>query len=246
MKTNSAFFGDENLKNELLKNLKHHQEIDAFIQGQWLQDEKIEGNGFKGCFYGCTTQTNKNPREKFSEKYGIDLWYCYLTERIFEGLPKGEFESFPYDSINIIPLNFDFNRIKSDYFKAILLKQLDFVTDENVRNVLISTAELFNVPFNEVSKPAAWSAAESAESAARSAWLAARPAESAAMAAAESAAWSAGSAAWLAAESAARSAWSAAESAELAAESAAWSPWSNFYIWQKDTLFNLIKENKQA
>jgi len=180
-------------KNLLLAELKAHEIADEFVRGTWLADD-----GVKGCFYGCTMKTDSEPREKFAKKYDIDLWYCYLTEKIFENLPGDQFKSFPYDSINIIPLNFDFNVVKSEWNKAMLLKQLDWITDEKVRKVLLNTAKLFYIPFNEIDKEAAWSAesaAWSAESAAWSAESAARSAESAA-----------GSAAWSAAESAARSA----------------------------------------
>lgn len=177
-------------KEGLLSELKAHQLADDFVRGQWLQND-----GIKGCFYGCTMKTNSNPRERFSEKYGIDLWYCYLTERIFEGLPEGEFESFPYNSIEVLPLNFDFDQVKSDFNKALLLKQLDWIKDDSVREVLLNTSKLFDVPFSEIDKKAARSAAESAESAAESAARSARSAE------------------------------------------------KNFYVWMRDTLFEIIKNN---
>jgi len=220
-------------KNELLSQLKYHQDLDAFVQGQWLLNEKLENNDFKGCFYGCTMQTNDNPIFKFSEKYDIDLWYCYLTEKIFEGLPDGKYRQFPYRSIEILPLNFDFNIVKSQFHKAILLKQLDWVKDEKVIEVLIKTAKLFEVPFNEISKSAAESVAQSA---ARSAQSAAWSAESAA-----SAAWSAQSA-----RLARLAAWSAAESAAWsAAKSVAQSAVENHYVWMRDLLFELIEEKNE-
>ena len=216
-------------KNELLHQLKYHQDLDGFVQGQWLLNEKLENNDFKGCFYGCTMQTNNNPILKFSEKYDIDLWYCYLTEKIFEGLPDGQYRQFPYRSIEILPLNFDFNIVKSQFHKAILLKQLDWVKDEKVREVLTKTAKLFEVPFNEISKSAAESAAQSA---ARSSWSS----------------WSAWSAARSVAQSAARSSWSAqsaARSAQSAAQSAARSVAENHYVWMRDLLFGLIEEKNK-
>ena len=73
-----TFNNKKRTKTALLKKLKHHQDLDTFIQGTWITDEKVAGNGFKGCFYGCTMQTEDSPIEKFSEKYDIDLWYCYL------------------------------------------------------------------------------------------------------------------------------------------------------------------------
>jgi hypothetical protein len=234
-----SFNNNQELKDELIAKLKHHQELDTFIQGQWLTNEKVDGNGFKGCFYGCTMQTTENPIQKFSEKYNIDLWYCYLTEKIFENLPDGEYQKFPLQSIEILPIGFNITKIKSLWFKTTLLKQLDWINDENIRTILQNTASLFDVDFDKIDINAARSAAESAWSAAEAA------ARSAAESAAESAAWSA---AWSAAESAARSAaWSAAESAaRSAAESAARSAESNHYVFLRDLLFKLIAENSTS
>jgi hypothetical protein len=235
----NSFNNDQTIKDEILKKLLHHQELDAFVQGAWLTDEKVEGDYFKGCFYGCTMQTENNPREAFSEKYNIDLWYCYLTEKIFEGLPKEESKSFPYASIDIVPLGFDFNKIKSEWFKQNLIKQKEFVKDENVLKVLDKCILLFETPFNEISKStaeSAWESAKSVESArlaAESAWSAA---ESARLAA--ESAWSAASSARLAANSA----WSAAWSARSSAKSAELAGAKNHYIWMRDLLFKLISE----
>jgi hypothetical protein len=247
-------------KNELLKELLAHQIADRFIQGQWFDQETQ-----KGCFYGCTMKTEENPREAFSKKYDIDLWYCYLTEKIFEGLPKKEALKFPYNSIKIIPLNFDFNVVKSSFNRKMLLKQLEWVKDEKCINAIKLCADLFLVPFNKIDKSAAESAALSAESAesAESAALSAEYAALSAEYAARSVAWSARSAAEsarsaalsarsaarsaaLSARSAALSARSAARSAALSAESAesaAWSAKTSHYIWLRDTLFECIKTN---
>src|SRR5688500_18587778 len=110
-----SFDNNKALKSELVKKLKHHQKLDTFIQGTWLTDEKVDGNGFKGCFYGCTMQTIENPLGKFSEKYQIDPWYVHITEKIFEGLTPEEAKTFPLKSIQIIPVGFDFNTIKSAF-----------------------------------------------------------------------------------------------------------------------------------
>ena len=233
-----TFNGNEDLKKELIEKLRHHQDLDTFVQGTWLDtdSEKVEGNGFKGCFYGCTMQTKENPIEKFSKKYNIDLWYCHLTEKIFESLPKGKYEKFPLQSIKALPVGFDINKIKSLFHYKILENQLQYcVGDIKVTKAIKQCMALFKTPFNKIEESAARSAAESAESAAESAaWSAARSA-------AESAAWSA--------ESAAESARSAAESAAWSAESAAWSAESaaesaskeNHYIFLRDVLFECIK-----
>lgn len=35
-----TFFGKTELKNDLLSQLKHHQELDAFVQGVWLRTDE--------------------------------------------------------------------------------------------------------------------------------------------------------------------------------------------------------------
>jgi len=251
-----TFNNKKRTKTALLKKLKHHQDLDTFIQGNWLTDEKVEGNGFKGCFYGCTMQTEDSPIEKFSEKYDIDLWYCYLTEKLFEGLPDGEYQTFPYQSIDLLPVGLDINKIKSKFHYALLMDekfgQVNYCQgDKKCEDAIKQCAELFKVDFDKIDK----SAAESAESAAWSA-RSARSVESArsAVESARSAVESARSAR-SAAESAARSAArSAAWSARSAARSAAWSAGSarsarsvaknDYYVWMRDLLFNTIKETK--
>lgn len=220
-----TFNNDTQVKLDLLVLLKHHQDLDTFIKGDWLASEKIEGNGFKGCFYGCTMQTRTNPREAFSEKYNIDLWFCYITERIFEGLPKGEFEKFPYDSINILPVGFNFEIVKSMFHRGILLKQLDWLKNDNIIKIVKDCADLFLVPFNEIDKEksASWDPS----------WD-----ESAASWAADTAIWAAE------ATSAANAASWAASAASWAAEAAEANTKENYYIWMRDFLFQCIKINK--
>jgi hypothetical protein len=226
-----AFNNNQELKNELLIELKKHQELDDFRQGQWLTDDKNDLGQFKGCFYGCTMQTEVNPIDEFSEKYNIDLWYCYLTEKIFEGLPKEDARLFPYQSIEKIPLGFDFNIFKSQFFKANLTKQKEWITDKNVIEVLDKCIKLFEVPFNEISESEAILAAWSA-------WSATISAESA------ESAWSACSAAISAASSA-----DSADSADSAASSArsaehAWLNKTNHYVWMRDLIFELLNNNQ--
>ena len=159
-----AFFENQELKQKLVTELEHHQKLDAFIQGTWITSEKIENNGFKGCFYGCTMQSEENPLEEFSEKYNIDLWYVYLTEKIFEGLPDGEYQKFPLEAIDIIPLGFDFNKIKSRFHQELLKDQVRFCEgDEKCVDAIQDCINLFSVDYIDITRSAARSAAESAE-----------------------------------------------------------------------------------
>ena len=247
-----TFNNNNELKQELIKKLQHHQDLDAFIQGTWLDTNsgKVEGDTFKGCFYGCTMQTDQDPIEKFSEKYDIDLWYCSLTEKIFEGLPKGGYEKFPLESIKVLPVGVDINKIKSLFHYKILESQLEFCKEnKEVTNSVLKCMELFKVPFDQIDKSEAESVAEhAANSEANSvAWSAAESVARYAESTARLVTWSANSVAWSAAESLRSAvnsvAWSAAASANLVAASTVWSTAKqDYYTFLKNTLFACIKE----
>ena len=210
----STFNNDPSLKADLIRQLKHHQELDAFVRGKWLTGDTISGNGRRGCFYGCTMQTEHNPREAFSEKYHMDLMYVYLTERIFEGLPDNEYKTYPVRSIECVPVGFDFNKIKSPFFHALLMDKehgvINFYNGNKPAEAAIrQVAELFTVDFDKIDKKAAWDAAYSARTAAE--------------AAAEAAEW-------------------AVRAAAMAARAADNQP--AHYTWMANLLVELIEKNK--
>ena len=250
-----TFNSNKELKQELIKKLQHHQDLDTYIQGAWS-----DTNSGKGSFYSRTMQTDQTPIRKFSEKYNIDLWYCYLTERIFEGLPEGEYEKFPLESIKVLPVGADINKIKSLFHYRVLEDQLQFCkNDEKVTKSVLKCMELFKTPFDQIDEAAAWSAAISAaKSAAKSeeptklaAWSAARTARAAASAAmtaarlAAEAAEAAETESWLEVRTAARSViWLAVETAtkSVIASAAEATVRKNYYVFLKNTLIDCIKE----
>ena len=219
-----TFNGDKELKKELVKQLKHHEKLDAF----------------KGSFYGCIMQTDDSPREKFSEKYNIPLWYCYLTEHIFENLPKEQSKTFPVESIEILDVGIDLNQIRSKFNYKQLESLLEFCKNsKNVTSVIKQCMELFTVSFDKIDMFAAESVGTSAS---RSAAWSAKSDKSAA----RSAAWSARSAGYNgnSAELSVRSTeLSAKHAAESAAEFAGTSV-QDYYIKLRDLLFESINECK--
>ncbi len=228
-----TFYNEPYLKESLLAYTKEHMEIDAYRRGKWLQKEKASNGHFKGCFYGCMTQSDENTLEIATEQYGLPLWYVYVTEEIYEGLPGNEWLSFPYEAIEVLPVGIDMNKIRSLWNYRLLERQLTFCKgNDDVTKAIKQCMNLFKVDFAKIAawsaRSAAWSAAESARSAAESAW---------------SAAWSARSAAWSAARSAAESAVWSARSAAWSARAAAWSTAESAeYHIQKNILFSCIED----
>jgi len=238
------------IKKDWLQRATAHAAADRFIKGTWLNG--VVGEFKSGCFFGCMTQSEENTLSLAAKQMNSPEWIVHVAERIFEGLPEKESDSFPVDYMNCIP-----DELSSDQYEEIRHKLgvkrmarmyalVDAIeTQEDYKqeclDAITLVSDYHSNPLAERSarsaELAAWSAESSARSAAWSAesaaWSAARSAESAesAESAARSAAWSA--------ESSAESAAESAESAESAAESAAE---SNEYINERDDLFSIFAE----
>ena len=169
-------------KQKFLKVAQEHQELDRFIQWKWLQDEKIKWK-FKGCFYWCMTQTDDNTLKKATEVMWLPAWIVYVSEKIFEWLPRKEALKFPLELLEKIPTWIDTYPLWKDWNYTILMdkKHGQYIycwDNEECKEAVKKCAELFKTDFTE---SAARSAAWSAESARSTAWSAAESARSAAI-----------------------------------------------------------------
>ena len=229
-----AFVNTPITKEEFVKNLKWHQEQDAFVAGAY---DAEDGLTFKGCAVGCsihsiqlalkTKEDLKYSDHSLYERYlGVPAWIAHLEDTIFEGLPVDRQKTWPVEFGEAINVGADLDKIKHPFLIFLMeenLKTLDAlefdreefkdVADsiEQTKKAIELTIKYHRAP-NEAAESAARSAAKSAsESAAKSAKSVAWSAKSAE--------WSANSVAWSAAESAE---WSAAESANSVEWSAEW------------------------
>jgi hypothetical protein len=235
-------------KDEALSIAKRHQEMDMFVQGRWLQEDKVDGL-FKGCYFGCMTQTSDNTLDNAVKTLEMPHWIVWVGEKIFEGLPEEESKFFPVQLINAIPVNMDTEKMWKSWNIALLTDQFKFVNKGSAQHKAIQgVIDLYKCDSIDESADSADSA-ESARLAwsAASAWSAA--ADSAESAAAESAAlarlaWSA-ALAWLAAAASAAAAAAAAWSAAAAAAESAESAESEYYIWMRDTLIEILNSCKK-
>ena len=219
-------------KDEVLAIALSHMEHDRFVQGSWINSRDNTEGLFRGCFFGCMTQTAVNTLTEANKILEIPLWLIHVSEKIFEGLPVSEAVKFPYDLIEAIKPEHDSEVSWKSWNISLLTDQLRFVKEGSQQHMaILSCVDLFKM--DEISKSAAGSAAGSAAKA----WE-----RSAAESAARSAVWSA----WSAAESAEYAVWSAefaiwsADSAWCAARSAE-SAESEHYVWMRDTLINILK-----
>ena len=252
-------------KEEFIKEIRYHQDMDNFISGKYWEYGK-------GCSVGCSLEsvlkikglnTIDHSDHLLYEKYlGRPKWLARLEDRIFEGVSKERQKVWTLEISEAIEEGQDLDKIEVPFKIVVLnhsLKSLDNLKyDENkykeakkvVEQSRLAVRGVIRCLENGLDSSAAQSAARSAaDSAARSAVYsaqsAASSADSAAWSVAWSAAWSADSAVW-SAESAARSAESAAGSAARSSASSAESSGaeSASYEYFADELLKLIKQDK--
>lgn len=112
---------------ELRPEILAHQEADRFIQGAWLKDKDKNGV-YRGCFFGCTMQTDLNPIKGFCEIYDVPLWIGYWSEKVFEGLSASEAVFWPLQLIDaLIQFDGDLEIVKH----KLALKRLSYLSERN-------------------------------------------------------------------------------------------------------------------
>jgi hypothetical protein len=225
-----SFYGNYQLKQDLLTQLQYHYDHDQITKGQYWK------NG-KGCHVGCCIHSASH--KDMSDFFGLPEWLCYLFDTTFEGLSNEDAMKFPLESIAAIPVGVDLEPVRH---KLAIWRLLDsehgIIRYSEDKCIIIAVAALHKKALvAEVSKDE-WNTARTAADSAYyarsdSAYSARSAADYAAYSAADYAAYSAAysaaraadyaaySAAYSAARSAADSARSAADSADYAAYSAA-------------------------
>ncbi|MFT6347106.1 MAG: hypothetical protein ACJAYB_000087 [Psychromonas sp.] len=167
-------------KETAIELMKGHQVADLIQQGDWFNP--ISG---VGCCYGCMMQTDDNALEKAAVFMGVPLWFVYLSEAVFEGLPEEDSIFFPVQLLQLIPVDTDLTPVL--HLTAIArLTPLAALTTGEVKSCINAVIDLHKDWENATIEM--WRAAQKA---AHKAWLEC-PVFTAAESAAKSAAYSAG------------------------------------------------------
>ncbi|MEE8299451.1 MAG: hypothetical protein V3R67_08755, partial [Thermodesulfobacteriota bacterium] len=127
-----SFHGDVNIKNQLIKNLEMHKEMDNFRQGIYFE------NG-KGCAVGCSIADFggiTSLHAEYERLFGIPRVLAKIEDGIFEGLSADDSKDWPINFIKSIPVGVDISLI-SDRFLHWLLVDLR-------ENIKISNPTAFN------------------------------------------------------------------------------------------------------
>lgn len=249
-----AFTETTMTKEELLTELKWHQEQDNFIKGQYFREGK-------GCAVGCSLESlnrKKNlsigvgDHSAYEIHLGIPEWVARLEDTIFE-VSDDRSKTWPVEFIEAINVGSDLETIKKPFLIMVLknsLKTFDHEKFPEIKNAVEGTIVFHQTVFESTESESAASSVAylAASSVAYSVVYSA--ANSAANSAASSVAYSAANAATCAAYAASDAANSAAESvaysaAESAAESAAYSAaYSAAWSTYADELLILMRECK--
>jgi hypothetical protein len=243
-----AFHGKQELKAEVLAELRGHREADRLVKGQYW------GAG-KGCAVGCLLKSGNHI--EYEERFGISVALARLEDTLFEGMPNDKAMLWPERFMDAFNVGADTSRVHWAFLHWLLTEEIKIVGEgkvyDDVRTAVKRISDLMAVikDGGSVDKDAARAAraADTAARAARAAYAAYADARAARAAYAAYAAARAARAADYAAYAADYAAYAAAYAAYAAAYAAYAAAYADAdtvacYARMADKLVDLIKEVK--
>ncbi|MBK7380584.1 MAG: hypothetical protein IPJ03_16635 [Ignavibacteriales bacterium] len=207
-----AYHGKQEIKDNLLKQLKAHFDFDEIVKGKYWE------NG-KGCAVGCSIHSGNH--KDYETLLGIPEWLAHVEDRVFEGLPLERAKMWPLEFSQAIKIGQDLERIKIPFLIFIVESTIDKFDHKKYPKVLSSIKEVLKqLKKKKIDKDKMLNAADAAASAAAA--YAAAYAAYAAYAAADAAAAAAYATAYAAADAATAAADDAAYAAADATDDAAY------------------------
>jgi len=120
-----AFTGKVN-KDQFIKEIKWHNEQDAFMQGTYIEDNK---NNFRGCAVGCSinsinkllgTAYDYDEHIDMAETLQIPEWLVRVEDKIFEELSEKDSKEWPLRFSEAINVGDDLDKIKPAFLVYVL------------------------------------------------------------------------------------------------------------------------------
>ena len=113
-----AFHDNPELKEQVLKNLRVHYELDQFAQGQYWDKNKL-----KGCAVGCTIVdfgVSPSNRMEYERLFGIPVALAKIEDWLFESMDFKDAKEWPIKFIASIPVGVDLSSVMIPYLVYVL------------------------------------------------------------------------------------------------------------------------------
>jgi len=174
MKKLLSFHSDEQLKTDLIEEIKRHELADQIVQGHYGK----ENGKWKGCAVGCSIHSYNLVRGKnlatsvhalYESKFGIPRILARLEDRIFEGMNIEDAKGYPYRFMSAIPVGKDLDPVWKKFFIYILTDK----ENDQTRKAIQDVSDLLNTSLISKVTPEQFRAVASAARSARSAYAAA-------------------------------------------------------------------------
>lgn len=158
-----AFHGSQEEKDKAVATVREHREMERLIQGS---TGRMGADGvMRGCAVFCTV--GRYSHSAYESAFGIPQLIAHLEDGIFEGLPKGQWETWPERFLQAIQPGADLSRVGDQFMHWLLVDPTDgvikFAKDDRTKKAIADVGELYaqRLGGNEPSADA-WRQAEAA------------------------------------------------------------------------------------
>ena len=182
MKHLISFNNDSQLKDDLLLEVKRHEELDMIVQGHYGR----ENGKWTGCKVGCSIHSlNKikgldyrtDDHSAYESGFGVSRIIARLTDRIFEGLPKERMKTFPFEFWSAVPVGKNLDNVWRKFLIWLLVDPqtgvIKHAADDQQRKAIQDVADLLERSLVEKITPEQFREVHNAARAAAAAYAAA-------------------------------------------------------------------------
>lgn len=126
-----SFHNDAELKNQLVANLKKHEELDQIVQGTYWSDGK-------GCAVGCSIVDfggETDNHKEYERLFGIPRALARIEDGIFEGLSVEDAKCWPGAFAAAVPVGVDLSGVVDKLMVYLLEGVIQYAKDDGIKAV---------------------------------------------------------------------------------------------------------------
>lgn len=107
-----AFHNNDQIKADILTQLRAHAAADQIVKGRYWQDGK-------GCAIGCTLHSDNH--NEYETRFGIPVALAWLEDSLFEALPNPRAMTWPVEFMESIPVGADLRLVVAKFMHWLLV-----------------------------------------------------------------------------------------------------------------------------